>query len=274
MTLAKEWGTLDFLVHAVAFSDKEAARRAVRRHHAGQLHPDAADLLLLVHCASQARREADAEWRVAADAHLLRRREVMPHYNIMGVAKAALEASVRYLATDLGKGAIRVNAISAGPIKTLAASGIADFRYILKWNEYNSPLRRTVSIEDVGGGALYLLSDLGPRRHRRDPAYRCRLPRGRHEKRKRPRHLGGEGIAWRSATRRRRLLRVDPNLALLRLVEAAALGDELKAFGVAELGAFAAQRLLLFVAGIVDVRDAGRSPLRVRKSRYPLFFLI
>jgi len=80
---------------------------------------------------------------------------------VMGVAKAALEASVRYLAADLGKGNIRVNAISAGPIKTLAASGIADFRYILKWNEYNSPLRRTVSIEDVGGGGLYLLSDLG-----------------------------------------------------------------------------------------------------------------
>ncbi len=87
--------------------------------------------------------------------------KVMPHYNVMGVAKAALEASVRYLAADLGKENIRVNAISAGPIKTLAASGIADFRYILKWNEYNSPLRRTVSIEDVGGGALYLLSDLG-----------------------------------------------------------------------------------------------------------------
>ncbi|MGI8724436.1 MAG: SDR family oxidoreductase, partial [Methyloceanibacter sp.] len=87
--------------------------------------------------------------------------KVMPHYNVMGVAKAALEASVRYLASDLGKGGIRVNAISAGPIKTLAASGIADFRYILKWNENNAPLKRTVSIEEVGGGALYLLSDLG-----------------------------------------------------------------------------------------------------------------
>ena len=85
----------------------------------------------------------------------------MPHYNVMGVAKAALEASVRYLAEDLGKDNIRVNAISAGPIKTLAASGIGDFRYILKWNEYNSPLRRTVTIEDVGKSALYLLSDLG-----------------------------------------------------------------------------------------------------------------
>jgi len=86
---------------------------------------------------------------------------IMPHYNVMGVAKAALEASVRYLAEDLGKDGIRVNAISAGPIKTLAASGIGDFRYIMKWNEYNSPLRRNVTIEDVGKSALYLLSDLG-----------------------------------------------------------------------------------------------------------------
>ena len=87
--------------------------------------------------------------------------KVMPHYNVMGVAKAALESSVAYLASDLGKGGLRVNAISAGPIKTLAASGIGDFRYILKWNEYNSPLRRNVSIWDVGKAALYLLSDLG-----------------------------------------------------------------------------------------------------------------
>jgi enoyl-[acyl-carrier protein] reductase I len=87
--------------------------------------------------------------------------KVMPHYNVMGVAKAALEASVRYLAADLGRNNIRVNAISAGPIKTLAASGIADFRYILRWNEYNSALRRTVSIEEVGASGLYLLSDLG-----------------------------------------------------------------------------------------------------------------
>jgi len=87
--------------------------------------------------------------------------QVMPHYNVMGVAKAALEASVRYLAEDLGKDGIRVNAISAGPIKTLAASGIGDFRYILKWNELNSPLRRNVTIDDVGKSALYLLSDLG-----------------------------------------------------------------------------------------------------------------
>ena len=86
---------------------------------------------------------------------------VMPHYNVMGVCKAALEASVRYIAEDLGRAGIRCNAISAGPIKTLAASGIGDFRYIMKWNEYNSPLRRNVTIEDVGNAALYLLSDLG-----------------------------------------------------------------------------------------------------------------
>ncbi len=87
--------------------------------------------------------------------------KVVPHYNVMGVAKAALEASVRYLSVDLGGKGVRVNAISAGPVKTLAASGIGDFRYILKWNEYNTPLKRNVSIDDVGGGALFLLSDLG-----------------------------------------------------------------------------------------------------------------
>jgi enoyl-[acyl-carrier protein] reductase I len=87
--------------------------------------------------------------------------KVVPHYNVMGVAKAALEAAVRYLSIDLGSRGVRVNAISAGPIKTLAASGIGDFRYILKWNEHNAPLKRTVTIDDVGGAALYLLSDLG-----------------------------------------------------------------------------------------------------------------
>ena len=117
----------------------------------------------------------------------------MPHYNVMGVAKAALEASVRYLAADLGRNGIRVNAISAGPIKTLAASGIADFRYILRWNEYNSPLRRTVTIEEVG--RVRPLSPVGPvaRRHRRGAPRRCRLPRAGHEERGRARHLGGEG---------------------------------------------------------------------------------
>ena len=113
----------------------------------------------------------------------------MPHYNVMGVAKAALEASVRYLAADLGEKTIRVNAISAGPIKTLAASGIGDFRYILKWNEYNAPLRRTVTIEEVGETArLPAVADVA-RHHRRDPARRRRLSRRRHEEPGRARHF-------------------------------------------------------------------------------------
>jgi enoyl-[acyl-carrier protein] reductase I len=157
----KKWGSLDFLVHAIAFSDK------------GQLDGRYVDTTqgnftqtLLISCYSFTALAKRAEKLMRQGGSLLTltyygAEKVMPHYNVMGVAKAALEASVRYLAADLGKGAIRVNAISAGPIKTLAASGIADFRYILKWNEYNSPLRRTVSIEDVGAGALYLLSDLG-----------------------------------------------------------------------------------------------------------------
>ena len=119
--------------------------------------------------------------------------KVIPHYNVMGVAKAALETSVKYLAMDLGPDNIRVNAISAGPIKTLAASGIGDFRYILKWNEYNSPLRRNVTIEDVGGAGLYLLSDLASRRDRRDPPCRRRLQRDRHEGRGRAGHQRGLG---------------------------------------------------------------------------------
>jgi enoyl-[acyl-carrier protein] reductase I len=154
------WGRLDFLVHAIGFSDKNELRgkfvdtsldnflmsmnisvysfvavtRAARR-----LMPDGGSILTLSYYGAE---------------------KVIPHYNVMGVAKAGLEASVKYLAMDLGPEKIRVNAISAGPIKTLAASGIGDFRYIMKWNEYNSPLRRNVTIEDVGGAALYLLSDL------------------------------------------------------------------------------------------------------------------
>jgi enoyl-[acyl-carrier protein] reductase I len=159
--LAKQWGALDFLVHAVAFSDKEQLDgRYV------DTTKDNFTQTLLISCYSFTALAKRAEKLMQNGGSLLTltyygAEKVMPHYNVMGVAKAALEASVRYLAADLGKGAIRVNAISAGPIKTLAASGIADFRYILKWNEYNSPLRRTVSIEDVGAGALYLLSDLG-----------------------------------------------------------------------------------------------------------------
>ena len=160
-TLKERWGTLDFVVHAIGFSDKTQLRgryvdttrdnflmsmdisvfsfTEVSRR-AAEMMPDGGALLTLTYYGAE---------------------KVMPHYNVMGLCKAALEASVRYIAEDLGKDGIRCNAISAGPIKTLAASGIGDFRYIMKWNEYNSPLRRNVTIEDVGGSALYLLSDLG-----------------------------------------------------------------------------------------------------------------
>ena len=156
-----KWGKLDFVVHAIAFSDKSELDglylNTTRANflktmdisvysftsvaqHAVPLMNEGGSLLTLTYYGAE---------------------RVMPHYNVMGVAKAALEASVRYLATDLGAQGIRVNAISAGPIKTLAASGIGDFRYILKWNELNSPLKRNVTIEDVGNSGLYLLSDLG-----------------------------------------------------------------------------------------------------------------
>jgi len=158
--IAKHWGGLDFLVHAIAFSDKDQlGGRYV------DTTPENFDKTLAISCYSFTAVAQRAEKLMREGGALLTltyygAEKVMPHYNVMGVAKAALEASVRYLAADLGKGGIRVNAISAGPIKTLAASGISDFRYILKWNEYNSPLRRTVTIEDVGGAAMYLLSDL------------------------------------------------------------------------------------------------------------------
>ncbi|MCF6320268.1 MAG: enoyl-ACP reductase FabI [Rhizobiaceae bacterium] len=158
--LEKEWGRLDFLVHAIGFSDKDeltgryvdTSAENFRKtmdisvysftalaQRAEKLMPDGGSLLTMTYYGAE---------------------KVMPHYNVMGVAKAALEASVKYLAVDLGPKNIRVNAVSAGPIKTLAASGIGDFRYILKWNEYNSPLRRTVTIDEVGQSALYLLSDM------------------------------------------------------------------------------------------------------------------
>ena len=157
----KEWGNIDFLVHAIAYSDKaqldglyvNTTRDNFLRtmdvscfsftsvaRHAMPLMPNGGSMLTLSYLGAE---------------------RVMPHYNVMGVAKAALEASVRYLAVDLGSKNIRVNAISAGPIKTLAASGIGDFRHILKWNEINAPLKRNVSILEVGNSALYLLSDLG-----------------------------------------------------------------------------------------------------------------
>ena len=159
--LKAEWGTIDFLVHAVAFSDKDQLDgRYVDTTEENFVKT------LLISCYSFTALAKRAEKLMPNGGSLLTltyygAEKVMPHYNVMGVAKAGLEASVRYLAVDLGKNNIRVNAISAGPIKTLAASGISDFRYILKWNEYNSPLRRTVTIEEVGGGGLYLLSDLG-----------------------------------------------------------------------------------------------------------------
>ena len=158
--IRKKWGKLDFLVHAIAYSDKEELKgeyvNTTRDNflrtldiscysftsvakHAADLMENGGSLLTLSYYGSE---------------------RVMPHYNVMGVAKAALEASVRYLAVDLGGQGIRVNGLSAGPMKTLAASGIGDFRYILKWNQYNSPLKRNVTLGDVGGAAMYLLSDL------------------------------------------------------------------------------------------------------------------
>jgi len=159
-TLKARWPTIDFVVHAIGFSDKNQLRGkfydttldnflmtmnisayslvAVTKR-AAEMMPDGGSIVTLTYYGAE---------------------KVVPHYNVMGVAKAALETSVKYLANDCGPANIRVNAISAGPIKTLAASGIGDFRYILKWNELNAPLRRNVTIEDVGGAGLYLLSDL------------------------------------------------------------------------------------------------------------------
>ncbi len=159
--LKEAWGGLDFLVHAIAFADKaELDGRYVDTSERNFTQS------MLISCYSFTALANRAEKLMTSGGAMLTltyygAEKVMPHYNVMGVAKAALEASVRYLAADLGKQNIRVNAISAGPIKTLAASGIADFRYILRWNEYNSALRRTVSIEEVGASGLYLLSDLG-----------------------------------------------------------------------------------------------------------------
>jgi enoyl-[acyl-carrier protein] reductase I len=154
------WGTLDFLVHAIAFSDKDELTGRYVDTTEGNFRKT-----MNISCYSLTALAQRAEKLMVKGGSILTltyygAEKVMPHYNVMGVAKAALEASLRYLAVDLGPKNIRVNAISAGPIKTLAASGIGDFRYILKWNEYNAPLRRTVSIEDVGRAAVFLLSDL------------------------------------------------------------------------------------------------------------------
>jgi enoyl-[acyl-carrier protein] reductase I len=159
-SLERAWGGIDFLVHAIAFSDKnELDGRYVDTTEKNFSQT------MLISCFSLTALAQRAEKLMKPGGSIITltyygAEKVMPHYNVMGVAKAALEASVRYLSADLGRNGIRVNAISAGPIKTLAASGISDFRYILRWNEYNSPLRRTVTIEDVGASGLYLLSDL------------------------------------------------------------------------------------------------------------------
>lgn len=159
--LEKEWGEIDFVVHAVAFSDKnELTGRYLDTSR------DNFALTMDISCYSFTAVCKRAEPLMKNGGSIVTltyagSERVMPHYNVMGVAKAALEASVKYLAVDLGKNNIRVNALSAGPVKTLAASGIGDFRYILKWNEYNSPLRRNTTLKDVGGCAVYLLSDLG-----------------------------------------------------------------------------------------------------------------
>tara|TARA_R110002167_G_scaffold46968_2_gene139555 strand:- start:73 stop:882 length:810 start_codon:yes stop_codon:yes gene_type:complete len=160
-TLKEKWGRLDFLVHAIAYSNKDELKGRYVDSSAENF-----DISMDISCYSLTALCRQAEPLMTEGGSILTltyfgAERVMPHYNVMGVAKAALEASVRYLAADLGPAGIRVNAISAGPIKTLAASGIGDFRYILKWNEYNSPLRRNVTIDEVGGSALYLLSSLG-----------------------------------------------------------------------------------------------------------------
>lgn len=160
-TIAERWGRLDFVVHAIGYSDKSELR--------GRYVDTSRDNFLKsldISCYSftavmQRAEKLMSEGGSAVTLTYYGAEKVMPHYNVMGVAKAALEASVRYMAEDLGRDGIRVNAISAGTIKTLAASGIGDFRYIMKWNENNSPLRRTVTQDEVGKSALYLLSDLG-----------------------------------------------------------------------------------------------------------------
>jgi enoyl-[acyl-carrier protein] reductase I len=158
--IRKRWETIDFVVHAIGYSDKNELR--------GKFIDTSMDNFLMTMnisvysfvAVAQRARKLMTDGGSLLTLTYYGAEKTIPHYNVMGVAKAALESSVKYLAVDLGAERIRVNAISAGPIKTLAASGIGDFRYIMKWNEYNSPLRRNVTIEDVGGAGLYLLSDL------------------------------------------------------------------------------------------------------------------
>ncbi len=162
-TIKQKWGKLDFLVHAIAFSDKEELRGKYLdtspSNFTNTMNISAFSLVSTTKAAEELMKEAGGGSVITLSYYGAEK--VMPHYNVMGVAKAALEASVRYLAMDMGKDNIRVNAISAGPVKTLAASGIGDFRLIFKWNEYNSPLRRNVTLQDVGGAAVFLLSELG-----------------------------------------------------------------------------------------------------------------
>lgn len=158
--LEKKWGKIDFLVHAIAFSDKDELTgryvETTRENFARTMDISVYSFTAVAQRAERVMNDGGSMLTLTYYGA----EKVMPHYNVMGVAKAALEASVRYLAVDVGGRGIRVNAVSAGPIKTLAASGIGDFRYILKWNEYNAPLKRSVTIEEVGDSALYLLSDL------------------------------------------------------------------------------------------------------------------
>ena len=159
-TLEQEWGKLDFVLHAIAYSDKEELKGGyvdtTRQNFQRTMD-------ISVYSFTAVAKRATAMMNDGGSMLTLTyygAERVMPHYNVMGVAKAALEASIRYLAVDLGGRNIRVNGLSAGPMKTLAASGIGDFRYILKWNQYNSPLKRNVTLNDVGGAGMYLLSDL------------------------------------------------------------------------------------------------------------------
>jgi len=165
--LKERWDTLDFVVHAIGYSDKNELRGLYLdtslENFLNTMNISAYSLVAISQRAAAMMpplQEDGSGGGAILTLSYYGAEKVVPHYNVMGVAKAALETSVKYLANDLGPRNIRVNAISAGPIKTLAASGIGDFRYILKWNEYNSPLRRNVTIEDVGGAGLYLLSDL------------------------------------------------------------------------------------------------------------------
>ena len=158
--LENKWGKIDFVVHAIGFSDKNELRGryvdTTAENFRMTMDISVYSFTAVAQRAEKIMNEGGSMLTLTYDGA----EQVMPHYNVMGVAKAALEASIKYLAEDLGKDGIRVNAISAGPVKTLAASGIGDFRYILKWNELNSPLRRNINIDDVGKSAMYLLSDL------------------------------------------------------------------------------------------------------------------